>query len=87
MEQRVAIARPRVQNHRILLLDELFGWLDALTREKLDMEPPRLWRNQGFTPVMVACFKKTLDFKWLLIFYHRPKYRTQKRPKKGFANS
>lgn len=54
MAQRVAIARALIHDPDILLLDEPFGSLDALTREKMGAELMRIWEAQTVTVVMVT---------------------------------
>jgi len=54
MAQRVAIARAFIQDTDILLLDEPFGSLDALTREQMGGELLRIWQARKKTVVMVT---------------------------------
>ena len=54
MKQRVAIARVLANNANILLMDEPFGALDALTREQLQRELLQIWTRTRVTVVFVT---------------------------------
>jgi NitT/TauT family transport system ATP-binding protein/sulfonate transport system ATP-binding protein len=54
MKQRVAIARVLANNADILLMDEPFGALDALTREQLQHELLQIWKRTGVTTIFVT---------------------------------
>jgi sulfonate transport system ATP-binding protein len=53
-KQRVAFARALVGNPRLLAFDEPLGALDALTRISMQRLLERVWRDQGFTAILVT---------------------------------
>ncbi|HVV91833.1 MAG TPA: ABC transporter ATP-binding protein [Hyphomicrobiales bacterium] len=54
MQQRAAIARALVHDPKLVLMDEPFGALDALTREKMNLELLDIWKSSGKTIVFVT---------------------------------
>ncbi len=54
MKQRVALCRALIHNPSLLLMDEPFGALDALTRTQLNLDVQRLWLKSGKTVLFVT---------------------------------
>jgi NitT/TauT family transport system ATP-binding protein len=54
MQQRTAIARAFIHDPKLILMDEPFGALDALTREQMNLEMLRIWRESGKTIIFIT---------------------------------
>jgi ABC-type nitrate/sulfonate/bicarbonate transport system ATPase subunit len=54
MKQRASFCRAMLSDPRLLLLDEPFGALDALTREEMSLELSRLWQELGRTALLIT---------------------------------
>jgi NitT/TauT family transport system ATP-binding protein len=54
MQQRAAIARALIHDPKLVLMDEPFGALDALTRERMNLELLAIWKRSGKTIVFVT---------------------------------
>jgi NitT/TauT family transport system ATP-binding protein len=54
MQQRVSLARALIHDPKLILMDEPFGALDAITREKMNLELVRIWAESKKTVIFIT---------------------------------